>query len=293
MTRPLRHCPACDARRFAAVGSKNGYEVRRCGDCRSLYAATTPDSAAESYADYYHEGNLEVPPIVRRRLAEIVETLESFRATNRWLDVGCGAGALLDAAANAGWHASGTEVAPEAVDRLAARGRTVFEGDLAELPLAQDAYDVVSLVEVIEHVADPLAVMRRVEELLRPGGVAFITTPHGRGISARLLGTRWTFVCPPEHLQLFSRAGLGVLLRRSGLHLARIKTEGVNPFELARAVRRGEVKSGLKRVTAAYELNATLHRRRGGLLARSLVNAVLSATGLGDGLKSRAIKVDG
>jgi SAM-dependent methyltransferase len=273
------------------IERKSGHEIRRCRECRSLYVSAIPESVADDYAGYYHEGNLEVPEIVHRRLAEIVGGFAGFRQTNRWLDVGCGAGVLLQAAAAAGWEAHGTEVAPEAVERLRARGFTVMAGELEDLTLPADAYDVISVVEVLEHVADAAALMRRVAVLLRPGGVAFITTPHARGISSRLLGVRWSLVGPPEHLQLFSRAGLRALAQRAGLVEHSARTEGVNPYELLSAVRRsGKTIGGSQRVHAAYELNAALHRRRVGVLARRAVNGVLSATGLGDGIKYEALK---
>ena len=128
-----RACPACEGREGETLGRKDDHEIVRCCECRSLYAATAPAYAAGDYVGYYHEGNLEVPPVVHRRLAQIVAGLERFRDTNRWLDVGCGAGALLDAASAAGWDVAGTEVAPAAVQQLASRGRTVFAGDLEDL----------------------------------------------------------------------------------------------------------------------------------------------------------------
>ena len=69
-------------------------------------------------------------------------------------------------------------------------------------------FDVVIASEVLEHVLDPHAMLVEILRVLRPGGLLWATTPHGRGISARLLGLEWSNVCPPEHLQLFSVAGI-------------------------------------------------------------------------------------
>jgi SAM-dependent methyltransferase len=264
--------------------------MRRCRECRSVYASAVPDTAVEDYAGYYHEGNLVVPEIVHRRLGEVVRSFDSYRLSNRWLDVGCGAGALLEAAAGEGWDAEGTEVASAAVARLAARGLTVYEGELDALPLRAGDYDVVSLVEVLEHVADPTALMATAARLLRPGGVAYITTPHARGLSGRALGLRWTLVSPPEHLQLFSRPGLRALALRAGLEERAARTDGVNPYELLSALRRSEPAAGSERVQHAYALNTTLQRRWAGRLARRIVNEVLNVTRLGDGLKYVAVR---
>ena len=68
---------------------------------------------------------------------------------------------------------------------------------------------MVSLVEVVEHVDDPAAVVQAARHLIRPGGAMYITTPHGRGVSARLLRSGWSAVAPPEHLQLSRSAVSG------------------------------------------------------------------------------------
>jgi 2-polyprenyl-3-methyl-5-hydroxy-6-metoxy-1,4-benzoquinol methylase len=60
------------------------------------------------------------------------------------------------------------------------------------------------MVEVLEHAREPRTLIRAARQLLRPGGSFYVTTPHARGLSERLLGMKWSVVSPPEHLQLFS-----------------------------------------------------------------------------------------
>lgn len=176
--------------------------------------------------------NLTVPNVVDRRLDEVVADLEGFRRTGRWLDIGCGAGSLMRAAARADWHVEGTEVASQPVTMLSEEGFDVRLGEVTALPLDLDAYDVVTLIEVIEHVPDPLAILRRVLELLRPGGVLYLTTPHAGGVSGRMLGLGWSTVSPPEHLQLFSIRGLGDSLKEAGFRASVVRSRGVTRMSL-------------------------------------------------------------
>ena len=240
------------------------------------------------YSTYYGEANLRVPDFVHGRLDELVAHFEADRVTGEWLDVGCGAGALVEAAARGGWRARGTEVSEPAVRELRSRGLDVLSGPLESHGLAPESFDVVSMVEVVEHLAQPGALVREASRLLRPGGVLYLTTPHARGVSARLLGTRWSVVAPPEHLQLFSVAGVRALIGSGGLAERYAWTHAVNPTELLAAVRR---RRGHDRVASGYRVNEALVSNRAGALAKDAVNAVLSVTRLGDAIKLVAVRV--
>ena len=292
-SRPCPGCLAQESRPFCVVG---GIQLRSCRSCATVFTASLP-SASESYdyQSYYHDGNLAVPAFVEQRLQQIVATFDDRRRSNRWLDVGCGAGALMHAARSRGWDVMGTEVAAQPAERLRSEGLDVLLGDLPSLDLPGSAFDVVSLIEVLEHLPDPDAQLRACAAALRPGGALYLTTPHARGLSGRLLGDRWTIVAPPEHLQLYSVAGLRAALARLGLVESTLRTEGADPRALVAAVRPGrgpdsETPGG--RVARAYRLNESLTAHRTGTMAKRVVNAMLSATRLGDALKLVAERPD-
>ena len=269
------------------MGEANGFELLRCGRCGTLYTARLPASdEAKEYADYYHAGNLEIPGAIREALDRVVRELDAYRELNRWLDVGCGAGTMLEAAEARGWEATGTEVASSAVQPLRERGLDVRLGELGELGMPERGFDVVTVVEVVEHLADPESLLQDVARLLRPGGAVYLTTPHGRGVSARRLGVGWSVVAPPEHLQLFSANGIRSLVRRTGFVPRSLRTHGVNPAELVRGRRAGaSATSPGERVASGYRLNESLTATRRGLAVKRVANAALSLTRLGDSLK--------
>src|SRR4051794_27220021 len=280
----VRPCPACTSPDSRSAGDAGGFEMRRCRSCRTLFTARLP-APAESldYDDYYHAGNLEVPAFVHSRLDELVGTFEQERRLGTWLDVGCGAGTLLEAIQGRGWQAIGTEVSHGAAEAVGARGFDVRVGELPELGLAEGGFDVVSMVEVVEHVPDPRGLLAQALPLLRPGGTLYVTTPHGRGISARLLRSGWSVVAPPEHLQLFSVPGLRRATAVAGLVVAQARTQAVNPAELLAALRRGgpQLDPG-SRVDSGYRLNEALSANARGAAVKRLANFVLSSTRLGD-----------
>jgi SAM-dependent methyltransferase len=288
-TGEARRCPACGGSADRTAGEVNGFGIVRCGTCRTLFTDRLPaEPEVKDYTGYYHADNLVIPAFVQARLGEIVGAFATYRDTNRWLDVGCGAGTLIRAASGLGWTVVGTELAPPAVDAAREAGLDVRLGELSELDLEADTFDVVSLVEVLEHVPEPRRLLAEVTPLIRPGGALYLTTPHVRGIDARLLGTDWGAVAPPEHLQLFSVGGMRSALESCGLKVVRVRTHGVNPHELVTALRpgrKGTAPTGNERVMATYQLNESLSTRPGGAILKGGVNAVLSITRLGDTLK--------
>jgi SAM-dependent methyltransferase len=254
-----------------------------------VFTSTLPKAdEATDYAAFYAQGrDIAVPEFVLEHLRHLVRSLSRYRTTGRWLDIGCGSGTLLRAAGAEGWDATGTEIAPAVVDAMRAHGLDARLGLTDELDLPSGGFDVVSAIEVLEHVPDPDALIAEATRLLRPGGALYVTTPHGRGVSWRFLGTDWSVVAPPEHLQLFSSAGIRSALSRGGLRTVSVATTGVNPHELTAKIRRrrdaGEAESD--RVCSSYQLNETLSTHRVGTAVKRGANAVLTAARLGDTLK--------
>jgi SAM-dependent methyltransferase len=240
------------------------------------------------YASFYANGrDIDVPDFVLDQLRIVVRSLAGYRTIGRWLDIGCGSGTLLRAAGAEGWDAVGTEIAPAIVDAMRAHGLDARLGLTQELDLPSGGFDVVSAIEVLEHVPDPDDLIAEAARLLRPGGALYVTTPHGRGISSRLLGTGWTVVAPPEHLQLFSSSGIQSAVSRGGLRPVSVATTGVNPYELAAKLpwRRAAEPVASNRVCESYQLNETLSTHQAGAALKRGANAVLSATRMGDTLK--------
>ncbi len=211
---------------FAADGPNLPFDLFRCAGCslvqqhpRALGAAL-----AEQYdADYYVFQEDEP-----RRWARAVQQyvihllpLEGRVAGARLLDVGCALGHLAALARSRGWRVVGIDISAAAVSRAAA----AFDLEVRAGPLARHAatlprFDAVFLGDVIEHAADPAAMLRQVREGLAPGGLVCIDTPNFASRWRRFGGRRWLGF-NPYHVNLFDAGSLGALLARCGFAVVR------------------------------------------------------------------------
>src|SRR5262249_58668344 len=88
-----RACPACGSNDRVHRGEKSAFELVSCTSCGTIYTSTLPNtSALDDYVDYYSDANLSVPEFIQRRVEEIVAGFDSYRQTNRLLEIGFGAG---------------------------------------------------------------------------------------------------------------------------------------------------------------------------------------------------------
>jgi len=284
-------CTACGSVEVQAYGRKNAYALTRCSACRSvgLGEMPAPERVAQIYDQYYGASDFEAPPATLASLRGVVERFAGTRSSGRWLDVGFGEGALLEMAAESGWACHGVEVSPTAIDHGRDRGWVVTDRLDDHRRLPDCGFDVVTLVEVIEHLREPEAVLRAATDKLRQGGVLYMTTPNAAGMNARLLGAEWGVFCPPEHLTVFSPKGLEAMVRRCGCRVVGIDTHGLNPAQLLRSMRRRPgVPSAAERNSAGAALNQALSSGRSRRALKRVLNGALSALRWGDTIKLTA-----
>lgn len=139
--------------------------------------------------------------------SEFARTLRFAGKKNlrRILDVGCGSGSFLDLAKQAGHEACGIELNGQAAAKARAKGHVVFERLLHELNPTQTggAFDLITLFQVLEHLSDPVGVMKQASAFLRPGGFISVAVPSAEGIYRfmPLDPHQW----PPHHVSRWRR----------------------------------------------------------------------------------------
>jgi len=237
---PLKYCPAC------------GQLTSQC--TRAAYIETSR---------YWNESagtwpsQKDIRRLTRRRtrtLKTVNKILKKGPTSVSLLDVGCSNGAFVWIAKQLGIDAQGVEPGESPARQAQSRGLTVHKGYLEELNLPEKSFDVVTLFEVIEHLRDPLALVKECHRILRPGGVMVIGTGNADSWTRQIMKHRWDFFninLHGGHINFYCTASIGALAAKTGFSVNRIRTSSVNIYE------KNEVPAPIYRVTkiAAELLN--------------------------------------
>lgn len=238
-----RVCPACGGlSRTRSLSREGEYELVRCTDCRMLYthraqsiagkilhydrlARERVDStSALSPAHYGLANQIKCVGLYERVLRYIVDTIPAGGIN--FVDVGCAGGLFLLAAQSIdGYHCGvpprfnvrGISIDPrERVETERSVGCPVLFPDEAADKWAGWA-DVVTLMNVLEHVSDPFGLLRQLRRILKPRGLLLIDVPNNAVVSLRgsLFG-RWPELDLGEHINHFVPSTLDRLLARAG-----------------------------------------------------------------------------
>lgn len=207
---------------------KRQFSFRRCRACNFVFVVNPIIDFAQIYDEAYYHGQ-GADPLVRymdellnptrsvRRFewAGVLKALHHLAApleNKRWLDIGCGNGGLVKYAVERGLMCQGAEDG-----WIADKARTEFGipiMPLSELANLTESYDIVTAVEVLEHIEEPLDFLRTVQTLLKPGGLFWYTTGNSAPFQDAFLS--WRYVLPEVHLSYFNPKSMEIALDKCG-----------------------------------------------------------------------------
>lgn len=206
---------------------KNGYDIYRCPSCglgqtlldqeyesfvTSFYDSRyfTGDATRSAYVHYESD-----KPYIITNMKKILKHIQKIKSTGTLLDVGCAMGYFVTLAHQKGYDAYGVEPSDFAYSKArAALDGKVKHGTLEHVKYPPLSFDVITMLDVFEHLMRPREDLQKLHTMLTKDGIIVIATGDTDSIFAKLLKRRWTFYIPPQHLFFFNRHNLNILLRK-------------------------------------------------------------------------------
>jgi 2-polyprenyl-3-methyl-5-hydroxy-6-metoxy-1,4-benzoquinol methylase len=220
------------------IFKKDGFDIVKCRACGLEFTDSDPShsSLKELYGEKYFKSRCVGTSYADYMLEEEAMTINAGRrianidrikpAKGRILDVGCAAGFFLNVAKR-DWEASGVELSEYASSYARDHfGVQIFNGMLKDASFRAGTFDVVTMWDVIEHLADPISNLKEARRVMKDDGLLVMTTGDAGSMFARICGRGWHLYNPTQHLSYFSKETIASLLKRCGFDILKIEKEG-------------------------------------------------------------------
>ena len=223
-------CNLCEARDFVPLSVNCSLNIVRCRACQLVFVNPQPTVEAlreyhaasellsqDGWSSYFDHSQKQIRELWEERLTDVKRWKQAPNVS--LLDVGAGYGDFLHYVSKQGWQVSGFEFSP-AVAQVSQKkyGIPLAVGDLFEMPFPDHSFDIITMWHVLEHLADPMAVLRRLFELLRPGGLLVIEVPNLNCLVRKSYQVPLTVNL---HLYHFSPTTLSSLVSAAGFNVLR------------------------------------------------------------------------
>lgn len=235
MSQLINNCPVCNGSKHTRSYVIRGHAYYKCNDCGTLYLGAEEKiskSVDKQYDDKYFKETLKenltgymdyagqsLP--LRKNFRIMLSRIKHHLIFDRHLsllDVGCAYGFFLDEARKMGMSVHGLDLSESAIKwmekNLGIKGTIGISSDAPEGP-----FDIITAIEVIEHVMDPHPFMKDLHKRIKDGGLLVIHTGAIDSLTARLLGRFWWYLNPPDHCTIYSRQSLRRLIADNGFDL--------------------------------------------------------------------------
>lgn len=227
----MRSCPLC--------GNSEGLAYQwhtsnvHCPKCSLVYADTIPDLQVleQTYTEDYFSGNVAYRHYesdkagLQQNFQQRIKQLRQIKPHGDLFEIGCAFGFFMECA-QAYWRVQGSDISHAAVQyardvlKLDAR-----QGDFEHFTIPSNAFDIMVMWDVIEHLADPVLAVAKCREALRADGILALTTGDIRALVPRLQKQHWRMIIP-EHLYYFARPSITALLERQGFDIIHFSHPG-------------------------------------------------------------------
>lgn len=222
-------CVGCLSKEKTFFSKKNGFSYYKCSRCHMVSLYMVPESYSVIYEAEYFKGGKngfgyvsydEDKESMRGSFVKYFGIIKKIsNKTGRLFDVGAATGFFMLMAKEAGFDVSGIEISDYAAELGRSKGLDLKTGVLEDMSSVSDKYDVVTMLDVLEHMPKPEDGLNIVNKILKTGGLVVINTPDSGSLWAKIISKNWHLLVPPEHIHLFNKESVRKILERQGFEV--------------------------------------------------------------------------
>ena len=234
-------CPVCLGNDYKVEFAKFGIDIIACQKCTLRYAAKVPVDPNDVYNNTGYFDIIQVARIDtdeyrkkrfgKERIQLIINQIGNIRG-KKLLDIGSGSGYLLECAIEAGAECTGIETGEQRREWLQKRlAIPIMNSNIEDMP-AKMQFDIITMFDLIEHVLDPVKLMKSVCEHLTSSGIVVIFTPNFDSLGIKYMREKSNLILPTGHLTYFTNKSMNYLLNDVGLKLTHFETCGMDMADI-------------------------------------------------------------
>lgn len=234
----VKNCPICNADKFSEslivndhFHSAEHFTIASCTGCGFKFTNPRPDGtqignyyASEKYISHSDESKgfiNNIYKLVRNyTLGKKVQLITKLaNKKGNLLDIGCGTGAFLNACKNSGWNTTGIEPGDMARNFAVEKYKLNILNDINLLADKNEAYDVITMWHVLEHVPDLNDTIITLKRLLKKDGVLLIAVPNCNSYDTKLYQAYWAAYDVPRHFWHFTQKDIKSVFEKHNMYL--------------------------------------------------------------------------
>jgi len=221
------------------------YDLMRCTGCSYVWLADPPkpEEMGPHYSEDYHRVIMAAGELTASsRWGRQCDMIAQHKKGGAILDIGCSSGGFLKAMKGGSWKLYGIEWEASTAEKAkAATGAEVFVGEALDAPFPNESFDVITGFDLLEHVYHPRQFLAKVQQWLKPGGIAYFAVPNIDSWESRIFGTYWYGLELPRHLSHFSPKSLRHVMASLGFEELSLITPRTSYIEHSGAYLRSEI----------------------------------------------------
>jgi len=227
-----QECVLCLSKIKKTLYKFEGFEIFKCANCNLVYVKLfrskindnlyDDDYGRKIYMGFRPEGD-------SRYIEKVLGEIREIKGEGKLLDIGCGSGKFLISASKSGYEVYGVEISKKLADNAKRLELDIYNNNIERLNFSSESFDVITMWDVLEHVENPIDVLKKIRGWLKKDGILCIEVPNFGSIFRKLTQKKWIgFI--EYHLFHFDVWTLQKLLKRTNFEIVRLRTDNVNFF---------------------------------------------------------------